>query len=84
MALKPFEFAEGAEYDRVIEEAADILKKNMELISKKWEHPWISLTGKLTVTPPLQLQTDCMTDLRRSVISPPKREIRDATARLQK
>ena len=43
--LKPFEFAEGAEYDRVIEEAADILKKNMELISKKWEHPWISLTG---------------------------------------
>lgn len=43
--LKSFDFAEGAEYDRVIDEAADILKKNMELISKKWEHPWISLTG---------------------------------------
>lgn len=43
--LKEFEVAVGREYDRVIDEAADILKKNMELISKKWEHPWISLTG---------------------------------------
>ncbi len=43
--LVPFEVAEGEEYDRVIKEAADILKKNMELISKKWQHPWISLTG---------------------------------------
>lgn len=43
--LKPFEFAEGKEYEKVIKESADILKKNMELISKKWEHPWISLTG---------------------------------------
>ena len=43
--LKPFEFVEGKEYEKVIKESADILKKNMELISKKWEHPWISLTG---------------------------------------
>lgn len=43
--LKEFEVAVGEEYDRVIDEAADILKRNMELISKKWEHPWISLTG---------------------------------------
>lgn len=43
--LKPFKFAEGKEYEKVIKESADILKKNMELISKKWEHPWISLTG---------------------------------------
>lgn len=43
--FKPFEFAEGKEYEKVIKESADILKKNMELISKKWEHPWISLTG---------------------------------------
>lgn len=43
--LKSFDFAEGKEYVKVIKEAADILKKNMELISKKWEHPWISLTG---------------------------------------
>lgn len=43
--LKAFEFAEGAEYEKVIKQAGDILKKNMELISKKWEHPWISLTG---------------------------------------
>lgn len=43
--LKDFDVAVGKEYDRVIDEAADILKRNMELISKKWAHPWISLTG---------------------------------------
>lgn len=72
--LKPFEFAEGAEYDRVIEEAADILKKNMELISKNGNIRGFPSQAELTVTPPLQLQTECMTDLRRSVISPPKRK----------
>ncbi len=34
-----------ADYDQVIRDAADILKRNMELISRKWQHPWISLTG---------------------------------------
>ncbi len=34
-----------AEYDLVIHQAADILKRNMELVSRKWKHPWISLTG---------------------------------------
>lgn len=33
------------EYDSVIAQAADILKNNMELVSKKWKNPWISLTG---------------------------------------
>lgn len=33
------------EYLNVIRQAADILKKNMELVSGKWKHPWISLTG---------------------------------------
>ncbi|MBR0140832.1 MAG: hypothetical protein IJM19_01115, partial [Ruminococcus sp.] len=33
------------EYERVIKEAATILKNNMELISRKWEKPYISLTG---------------------------------------
>lgn len=33
------------EYEQVIREAADILQKNMELVSRKWQHPWISLTG---------------------------------------
>ncbi len=33
------------EYQRTIVAAADILKKNMELISRKWNRPWISLTG---------------------------------------
>ena len=32
-------------YNQVIHQAADILKNNMELVSKKWNHPWISLTG---------------------------------------
>ena len=36
---------QDAEYRQVIEQAADILKNNMILISKKWENPWISLTG---------------------------------------
>ena len=33
------------DYNAVIKQAADILKNNMELVSKKWNHPWISLTG---------------------------------------
>lgn len=33
------------EYQRVIEDAAEILKNNMSLVAKKWRHPWISLTG---------------------------------------
>lgn len=32
-------------YAAVIQEAAEILKNNMLLIAKKWERPWISLTG---------------------------------------
>lgn len=39
------EASERNEYTKVIHQAADILKNNMELISKKWNHPWISLTG---------------------------------------
>nr|WP_302135390.1 asparagine synthase-related protein [uncultured Schaedlerella sp.] len=33
------------EYEQVIKSAADILKNNMALITKKWNRPWISLTG---------------------------------------
>ncbi|MBQ7999934.1 MAG: hypothetical protein IJ298_01790 [Ruminococcus sp.] len=33
------------DYQKVIESAADILKNNMTLITKKWNNPWISLTG---------------------------------------
>lgn len=33
------------EYDKTIAEAADILKKNMELVLKKWQKPYLSLTG---------------------------------------
>ncbi len=34
-----------AEYQEVIKKAADILKNSMELISRKWSKPAISLTG---------------------------------------
>lgn len=34
-----------SEYQKVIEQAAEILKNNMTLVSYKWKHPWISLTG---------------------------------------
>lgn len=34
-----------AEYQYVIKSAADILKNNMELVIRKWDAPWISLTG---------------------------------------
>lgn len=34
-----------SEYDAVIKESADILHNNMKLVSKKWNKPWISLTG---------------------------------------
>lgn len=33
------------EYQEVINKAADILKNNMELVSRKWKNPYISLTG---------------------------------------
>lgn len=33
------------EYERVIRQGADILKNNFECIVKKWQHPWLSLTG---------------------------------------
>lgn len=33
------------EYLDVIQQAANILRNNMTLVSKKWEKPWISLTG---------------------------------------
>lgn len=32
-------------YGTVIREAADILKRNMQLVAEKWAHPWISMTG---------------------------------------
>lgn len=44
--VKDVEMAENEDdYNKVIQEAADILKNNMQLVSEKWEHPWISLTG---------------------------------------
>lgn len=39
------EATEEEDYKNVIQEAADILKNNMELVSKKWNKPWISMTG---------------------------------------
>lgn len=44
--LKEFSFAtEQSDYDHVIRDAADILRKNMQLIALKFSNPWISLTG---------------------------------------
>lgn len=44
--LKDMKMAtEEKEYRKIIQEGAEILKSNMELVSKKWNHPWISLTG---------------------------------------
>lgn len=34
-----------AEYSEVIESACAIMKNNLSLICKKWDKPWISLTG---------------------------------------
>lgn len=33
------------EYNEVITQAVDILHNNMQLVSEKWDSPWISLTG---------------------------------------
>ena len=33
------------DYEKIIQSAAEILKNNMTLISRKWNKPWISLTG---------------------------------------
>ena len=41
----PVMATEQEDYERVISEAAEILRKNMLLIARKWERPWISLTG---------------------------------------
>ena len=43
---KPVDMATSEEkYAEIIKSASDILKNNMELITKKWNKPWISLTG---------------------------------------
>lgn len=39
------EVANEEEYRTVIQEAADILRNGMKLVSRKWKNPWISLTG---------------------------------------
>lgn len=39
------EVKDERDYKSIIEETATILKNNMELVIKKWQHPWISLTG---------------------------------------
>lgn len=39
------ECVDEQDYNQTIEEAADILKNNMELIVRKWKRPQISLTG---------------------------------------
>lgn len=33
------------DYDQVIKDAADILHNNMILVARKWNNPWISMTG---------------------------------------
>lgn len=44
--IKKITIAESeSEYNNTIKAAADILKNNMLLISRKWNRPWISLTG---------------------------------------
>lgn len=44
--LVSHEMATNADdYNHVITQAADILKNGMELITRKWQNPWISLTG---------------------------------------
>ena len=43
---KPVEAAVSEDsYNEIIKASADILKNNMVLIAKKWNKPWISLTG---------------------------------------
>ncbi len=45
---KPLEYVKNDDdYKKVIEEASEIMKKNMQLILKKWNKPAISLTGGL-------------------------------------
>lgn len=39
------ECANEEDYQKTVEAAADILKKNMELVVRKWNNPWLSLTG---------------------------------------
>ncbi|MGD8214488.1 hypothetical protein [Aestuariimicrobium sp. Y1814] len=39
------EVASRSEYEDIIAEAAKILQSNMELVTRKWPEPWISLTG---------------------------------------
>ena len=44
--LKHSGFADNEEdYNKVIQSAGDILRNNMILVGKKWNKPWISLTG---------------------------------------
>lgn len=39
------EYKTPEEYNNVIERAADLLRRSMELTTRKWKHPYISLSG---------------------------------------
>lgn len=41
----PLQELTGISYEEAIQQASQILHNNMELVAKKWKHPWISLTG---------------------------------------
>lgn len=77
-AIKPV--LEKAAYDAVIEEAATILKNNFTCIVKKWEHPWISLTGGIDSNTTFAAANGCHDRIETFSYISAEKEIPDAAA----
>lgn len=67
-------------YDDVIDQAAMILKNNMALIPKKWERPWISLTGGIDSNTTFAAANGCYEGYQSFSYVSAEKEIPDAEA----
>lgn len=68
------------DYEQVIAQAAEILKKNMQLVSQKWEHPWISLTGGIDSNTTFAAANGCYERFETFSYISAEKEVPDAAA----
>lgn len=68
------------EYNQIIQQAADILRNGMELITRKWQRPWISLTGGIDSNTTFAAANDNYDKFEAFSYISAEKEIRDANA----
>lgn len=68
------------DYNEVIEQAAEILKNNMKLIPKKWNRPWLSLTGGIDSNTTFAAANGCYEQYESFSYISAEKEVPDAEA----